>query len=274
MKRILTVQDISCVGKCSLTVALPVLSAMGVETAVLPTSVLSTHTAFPAPVVQDLTGLLVPMADHWQRIGAKFDGVYTGYLGSEQQVDAVLQMVRRFAPQMLFVDPVMGDNGRLYSGLDSAYIQKMRALCAKADVLVPNMTEACFLTDTPYREDGGEAFIGQLLEKLTAMSCGIVLITGVSFEPGKTGVMGCNGATGDRFYYGQDKLPESYHGTGDVFSSVCAGALLLEKPWQAAVKLAADFTAECIRVTMEETRDKRFGVCFEKALPGLIKGLE
>ncbi len=273
MKRILTVQDLSCLGKCSLTVALPILSAMGVETSVLPTAVLSTHTAFSGPVVHDLSESHGAIVDHWQKIGAEFDGVYTGYMGSGQQVDTALMLAQRFAPGMLFVDPAMADHGKCYSGIDSRCIDKMKTLCAMADVIVPNLTEACLLTDTPYKETYDEDDIKALLQKLTAQGCKTAIVTGVCLEAGAVGIMGLDSATGEYVSYSRPQLPENYHGTGDAFSAVCAGALLRGKTLQEAAALAAEFTAECIRVSMEENRDKRFGICFEKAIPWLLRQL-
>ena len=271
MKRILTVQDISCLGKCSLTVALPVLSALGVETAVLPTAVLSTHTAFPGPAICDLTLQIAPIMEHWQTIGAEFDGIYSGYLGSPEQVDAVLELDRRFTPGMLFVDPVMGDGGKLYSGFDAAFVEKMKTLCAKARVIVPNITEACLLTDTPYCEDPDEAFTERLLEKLSRLCSGTVLITGAG-KPGTTGAVGRD-PEGNTFSYFREKLPQNFHGTGDAFSAICAGMLLQGKTLPETLSVAAEFTARCIQCTMEESRDKRYGLCFEKALPSLFGDL-
>lgn len=269
MKRLLTVQDLSCLGKCSLTVALPILSAMGVETAVLPTAVLSTHTAFPSPYARDMTPDILPVADHWQQIGAEFDGMYIGYLSSGRQVASVLELVKRFPVDMLLVDPVMGDNGKLYDRIDADHVQQLKALCAAADMIVPNLTEACALTDTPYRGSGDEAWLKDLLIKLTALGCGAALITGVPMADDTIGVAGYS-RTSDRFFLcRQKRLPESYHGTGDAFAAVCAGAVCKGAELQTAAQLAADFTARCIRQTMEENRDKRYGLCFEKALPEL-----
>lgn len=270
MKRLLTVQDLSCVGKCSLTVALPVISAMGVEAAVLPTAVLSTHTAFPSPAVRDLTGDMEVISDHWKQIGVTFDGIYTGYLASVEQVERVLALRERF-PCFLLVDPVMGDNGNLYSRIDEAFAGKMAQLCAVADAIVPNLTEACYLTGTPYPERYDEAFIRVLLKKLTAMGCPLVAITGVSFDGDTVGVMGYNRKTGEFYHYTHKKLPESYHGTGDIFTAVCAGAMVQGNSWEQALKQAADFVLRCMELTAAESRDKRYGVCFEKALPELMR---
>ena len=273
MKRILTVQDLSCLGKCSLTVALPVISAMGVEAAVLPTAVLSTHTAFSSPAVQDLTQMLTAAPQHWEQIGATFDGIYTGYLSCEEQVDRVLAIAEQFrSPDcFLMVDPVMGDGGKLYSRITPNMSQKLRRLCSRADVVVPNLTEACCLTDTPYRDDPDEAFIKELLHKLTENGSAVAMITGVSFSKDQIGIAGYEKATDTYLYYSHQKLSVSLHGTGDVFSAVCTGALAQGKSWNDAMTLAGDFTLRCMEQTLAQPRDPRFGLCFEAALPYLMK---
>lgn len=274
MKRIITVQDISCVGKCSLTVALPILSAMEVETAVLPTAVLSAHTKFQDVFVQDLTDQITPITDHWKKENITFDGMYTGYLSSCQQVDKVLRFAEDFktADNWLLVDPAMGDNGRLYTGIQPELTEKMAQLCAKADVILPNITEACCLTGSPYRQQYDRQYIEALLHALRKICKGVCVLTGVSLEPGKTGIMGVD-STGESFYYSREKLPQSYHGTGDIFASVFAGGMLRGLCWQQAAVVAADFTALCIEKTAQTGRDDRFGVLFEKALPVLIEQL-
>lgn len=273
MKRVLTVQDLSCLGKCSLTVALPVLSAMGLETAVLPTAVLSTHTAFPSPAVTDLTAMMGAITDHWAQLGAAFDGICTGYLSSPEQATQVLQLTQRLRTGFWVADPVMGDGGRLYSRITPEFLGTMRTLCAQADMILPNLTEACFLTDTPYREDYDEAFISRLLEKLTDLGCDIAVITGICPTADTIGVTGYQRSTGARYHYSTPRLPHSCHGTGDVFSAVCTGAIVLGKSWQEALGIATDFTARCLRETPAEGRDRRYGLCFEKALPYLCQGL-
>ncbi|MBR4863009.1 MAG: pyridoxamine kinase [Oscillospiraceae bacterium] len=272
MKRILSVQDISCVGKCSLTVALPVISALGVEAAVLPTAVLSTHTAFPSPAFRDLTEDMAVMADHWQKMGIAFDCIATGYLGSEQQATAVAAIYEKFG-SFLFVDPVMGDNGKLYSRITRGFVEKMKDLCRRAQVIVPNVTEACCLAGVEPVGACDEAFAKMLLEKLGNLCAGTVLITGVSFGE-QLGVAGRDGKTKEYFSYSREKLPRSFHGTGDIFAAALAACFVLEKDWSHAVKVATDYTWETIRATMEENRDPRMGVCFEKTLsrlPDMIK---
>ena len=192
MKRVLTIQDISCFGKCSLTVALPVISAMGVETAVIPTAVLSTHTMFKNFTVKDLTDQIVPITEHWRAEGIGFDAVYTGYLGSFEQIEIVEKLFDDFADSdtLRFIDPVMADNGKLYPAFDEAYAARNAELCRHADFIVPNITEACFMTGTDYRETTDEVYIKNLLEKLGALGPKTSVLTGVSLAPGKTGVMG------------------------------------------------------------------------------------
>lgn len=274
MRRIVTMQDISCVGKCSLTVALPVLSVMGVETAVIPTAVLSAHSVFPEFTFRDLTDEIFPIARHWSSQGLTFDAVYTGYLGSEQQVDVITRAIDAIAgPETLvFVDPAMADQGRLYAGFDLAFARRMAELCRRADFIDPNVTEACFLTDTPYQEACGEAYIDTLLEKLRTICPGTVILTGVHRKAGETGVVSVT-PKGERFSYFHETVPGQFHGTGDVFSSVVVGALMRGLTVPDALRLAADFTYTCIRRTVEDPDRRWYGVSFESALPELIDRL-
>ena len=275
MKRIVTVQDISCVGKCSLTVALPIISAMGVEASILPTAVLSTHTMFQNFTVKDLTDQIEPIAAHWKQENIAFEAVYTGYLGSFEQIDLMKQFFDDFKTDrnFIFVDPAMADNGKLYTGFDEAFAKHMATLCAKADVVVPNITEACFMTGVEYRETYDEAYVRELLQKLAEMGAGVSILTGVGFEEGKTGVMGYDQRNDEWFHYCHDKQPTSYHGTGDIFSSTCVGAMVSGMNWKDAVQVAADYTAECIRLTLNDSEKPWYGVNFEQAIPFLLKRL-
>ncbi|MBO5868136.1 MAG: pyridoxamine kinase [Oscillospiraceae bacterium] len=276
MKRILTIQDISCVGKCSLTVALPIISAMGVETAIIPTAVLSTHTMFRNFTFKDLTDQILPICDHWQAEKIGFDGIYTGYLGSFEQIDIMAKLFRSFKTpdNVILVDPVMADNGKLYPAFDEAFAAKMATLCAEADIIVPNITEACFMTGMPYKETYDAAYIEELLGKLSQLGARVSILTGVSFQPGTTGVMGYDRETGETYYYSHEKLERSYHGTGDIFSSTCVGAMMMGKPWQEAVQVAADYTAECIRLTMADPEGRAYGVNFEQGIPYLLERMK
>ena len=276
MKRILTIQDISCLGKCSITIALPVISSMGIETVILPTAVLSTHTMFKEFTVKDLSDQLEPITDHWKKCGGKFDAIYTGYLGTEDEIEEVKKIFDEFKDEdtLIFVDPVMGDNGKLYPAFDENYAKRNATLCGKADVIVPNITEACFMTGTEYREEYDEAYIKELLGKLIDLGTKTAVLTGVSLSEGKTGVMGYDSEAGEYFSYQNDKVDALYHGTGDLFASVTIGAIENGLSWEQAFKLAADYTAETIRVTLDNPKKPWYGVDFESTIPALVAGLE
>ena len=272
MKRIVTVQDISCVGKCSLTVALPIISALGCEAAILPTAVLSTHTMFKNFTCKDLTDQISPILDHWESEKVDFSAIYTGYLGSFEQIDLMKGMFDRFKREdtIFVVDPAMADNGKLYPAFDTAFARHMATLCAKADVIIPNITEACYMTDTEYRVEYDEAYVKALLLKLTELGAKKCLLTGVSFQKGTTGVMGYDSEKGEFYHYSHLLLSRSYHGTGDIFSSTFVGAMMKGLDWKKAATVAADYTAECIRVTLEDPDEPWYGVNFEKAIPYLL----
>lgn len=276
MKKILTIQDISCVGKCSLTVALPIISAMGVETAILPTAVLSTHTMFQNFVCQDLTETVNPFSEHWKAEKIHFDAIYTGYLGSFEQIDLMKTLFDDFKSDdnFVFVDPAMADNGSLYPAFDEEFARHMASLCAKADIIVPNITEACFMTGTKYETQYDEAYVKTLLKKLSENGTPICILTGVGFSDDTTGVMGYDRNKDEYFYYCHEKLPVSFHGTGDIFSSTCVGAVVRGYSWQEAVQIAADYTAQCIRLTLADPAKPWYGVNFEEAIPNLVKWLE
>lgn len=271
MKRLLTVQDISCVGKCSLTVALPIISAMGVEACPLPTALLSSHTAFEHFSFCDLTEEIPAIEEAWKKEKLTFDTIVSGYLGSARQIELVQELGQKFrtSPDCLqIVDPAMADNGKLYAGFDDGFVEAMKRLCRSADVIVPNLTEACFLTGTEYRSDPDEDFCRELLEKLAGFGCREIILTGYQRDGG-IGVLSLHEENGHRFFgsYLNEKLPESYHGTGDIFASVLSGALTLGKTLEEAQRLAVDFTLECIRKTMEDSNRRFYGVNFEAALP-------
>jgi len=276
MKRIVTIQDISCVGKCSVTAALPIVSAMGVETAILPTAVLSTHTQFTGFTCKDLEDQIEPIAAHWKKEGISFDAIYTGYLASAGQIGLVKKFFADFdTPDTLrFVDPAMADNGRLYAAFDDTFPKAMATLCGVADVIVPNQTEACFMTDMPYEEDYDEAYIEELLHRLAALGTKkAVVLTGMTKEKGMTGVTGMYVKTGEIFGFAHERLDANYHGTGDVFASVVIGALMRGKSLEEALRLAADFTVESIRYTVENDPAKTYGVDFEAVFPELLAKL-
>ncbi len=272
--KILTVQDISCVGQCSLTVALPIISACGIETCVLPSAVLSTHTAgFSGYTFRDLTADMPAIEAHWKKEGIAFDAIYTGYLGSTEQIAYVESLCENVLADggKTIVDPAMADNGKLYPAFDEAFVEAMKGLCAKADYLVPNITEAAFLTGLPYKTEYDRAYIDALLDALTALGAKGVILTGVSYDPATTGVVVYENGT--YAYYEHEKLANGCHGTGDVYASAFVGALVRGKTAYDAAKIAADYTVACIRYTA--TLDNHwYGAAFEPVLGRLIAALE
>lgn len=273
MKRIVSIQDISCLGKCSLTVALPVISAMGVECAILPTAVLSTHTMFQNFTCKDLTDQIAPIAAHWKQENIRFDAIYTGYLASRDQIADVCRFFDAFktADNLIFVDPAMADNGKLYPAFGADFPAEMAKVCAKADVIVPNLTEASLLTGLPYQTAYGEQYILDMLGALARLGPRHVALTGVSFEPDRVGVMSYDRQTGEYFRYFTEKIPVSFHGTGDLFASACVGALMNGMDLGASLALAADYTVACIRATAKTPEANWYGVEFEREIPYLVQ---
>ena len=275
MKRILTIQDISALGKCSATVALPIISAMGVECAVMPTAVLSTHTMFSGFTFHDLTDEMAPITEHWKKEGITYDAVYTGYLGSERQIELVGDIFDTFSGAQIVVDPAMADNGKMYPAFTPAFAKQMAKLCARADLILPNLTEACFMLDKEYIEEGyNEKYIKDILTALTGLGAKTAMLTGVSFEKGKLGAMSYNKESGEFYYYANTHLPVRFHGTGDIFSSTVVGAMMGGRSVNEAMEIAVDYTLECIRLTMEDKNANWYGVNFEQAMPYLIKRIE
>ena len=269
-KKILTIQDISCVGQCSLTVALPILSACGLETCILPSAVLSTHTAgFSGFTFRDLTDDMPAIKAHWEKEGIKFKAIYTGYLGSIKQIGYVRDILKTMGTDdcVSVVDPAMADNGQLYSIFDQDYVEAMKVLCAEADILVPNITEACFLTDEEYKESYDEAYIDTLVKKLAALGAKTVVLTGVSYEAGKTGVIVYE--NGKTEYYQHDKIAKGSHGTGDIYASAFVGALMNGKSVFDSAKIAANYTVKCI-VNTQGDESHWYGAKFEPVLRELI----
>ena len=273
MKRIVTIQDISCFGKCSLTIALPVISVMGIETCVLPTAVLSTHTGgFTGYTFRDLTADIAPIAAHWQSLKLHFDAIYTGYLGSIEQLNAMEHFFDTFGTSdtLRFVDPVMGDKGKMYSGFAPEFAAGMAKLCAKADVIVPNLTEACLLLGEPYPEkEPTREFLHALLKRLTTLGCRTAVLTGVMPSPERHGAVAYDSKTDQFVSYFSEHLPVAFHGTGDLFSSALVGALTRGESMADALKLAVDFVVACIKNSMDTRESHWYGVEFEECL-GLL----
>ncbi len=262
-------------GKCSLTVALPIISAMGAECCVIPTAVLSAHTAFDGFTFCDLTDEIPPIASHFKEMGADFSAIYTGYLGSEKQLEIVSDFIDTFGggETCVFVDPVMGDFGRLYSGFDESFAKKMAGLCAKADVIVPNLTEAAYLLDMPCTGRVSEAEGREILKRLCGLGAKNAVLTGI--EPGddKMGIMAYSSEKNEFFSHYADKLPATLHGTGDVFASCAVGGISRGKSLWESLELAVDFTAKCIAITSENPDARWYGVDFEAAIPWLCENM-
>lgn len=272
MKRIVTIQDISCVGKCSLTVALPIISAMGIEIAAIPTAVLSTHTAFKNFTYRDLTGDLPKIAKHWKQEKFDFDGIYTGYLGSIEQIDMLKEFFKQFKTpdNFIFIDPVMADNGKLYAGFDANFVKEMKKLCKMADIIVPNLTEASYMLEKEYKEIYSEQEIKDILIELSNLGPKYVVLTGVSFKDNKLGVMSYNKETNEFFTYFKEKIPAKYHGTGDIFASTLVGAITNNNTLEEGLKIAVDYVWETINDTYKTNKKDAYGVNFEAKIPYLI----
>ena len=272
MKRVVTIQDISCVGKCSLTVALPIISAMGIETAVIPTAVLSTHTAFKNFTYRDLSNDLPKIAEHWKQEEFEFDGIYTGYLGSIEQVEMLKEFFKEFktSSNFIFIDPVMADNGKLYPGFDQKFALEMKELCKMADVIVPNLTEASYMLEKEYKENYTEEEIKEMLLELSNLGPKQVVLTGVSFKDNELGVMSYSKESNEFFSYFREKVPAKYHGTGDIFASTLVGAIVNDNSIQEALKIAVDYVWETINDTYRTNKEDAYGVNFESKIPYLI----
>ncbi len=279
MKRIVTIQDISCVGKCSLTVALPIISAMGVETAIIPTAVLSTHTMFKNFTFKDLTSEIIPIMKHWEDEKIVFDAIYTGYLGSFEQIDLMKTLFSKFKTpsNMVIVDPCMADNGKLYPGFTVEFAKAMAGLCSKADIIVPNLTEASFMLGIPYVESGySEDYIKEVLVKLAALGNCKVVLKGIEFsdKPNKIGIVTYDAKTKEYSWYFHEKLPVNFHGTGDIFASVLTGAIVRGLSLSDSCAVAGDFVAESIRETLSHENYNTYGVDFEAVFPYLLNRLK
>ena len=272
-KRVLTIQDISCFGQCSLTVALPIISACGIETAVIPSAVLSTHTSgFTGFTCHDLAEDIPKIHAHWKEVGVKFNAIYTGYLGSAEMIADVTAIMQTLGTEdgINIVDPAMADDGVLYPAFDMAYVEEMKKLCAAADIILPNITEACMLTGMEFKTVYDEAYVQELIAKLSGLGAKTIILTGVSYQAGRTGVLVVE--DGKQSYYEHHRIEKGCHGTGDVYASAFVGALLQGKDAFTAAKIAADYTVRCIEVTKDDA-EHWYGVKFEKAIPELISAI-
>ncbi len=271
-KKILTIQDISCYGQCSITVALPILSAFGFETAILPSAILSTHTSgFKNFTVHDLSDEIPLIVNHWKNEGIKYDVLYSAYLGEVRHIDLVLNIKKELLKDnaLFLVDPVMGDNGKLYPAFDMNYVEAMRRLVKEADIIIPNLTEACYLVNEEYKEKYDESYILNILNKLNKMGAKNVVLTGVSYKEGFIGIASL--IKGEYHYYEHRRIPKSYHGTGDVYTSSFLGAYLKNNDIHEAIKLAAEFVVKAIENTLDDP-NHNYGVKFEPLLAHFAGG--
>ncbi len=266
-KRILTMQDLSCVGQCSLTVALPVLSAYGVETCVLPTALLSNHTMFPKWSCLDLTQETRNIMKVWKENAFKFDAFYLGYLGSESLTEVAKECFKNFSAEgaKVIIDPAFGDNGKLYPAFDAGYVAAMRKLIKHADIILPNLTEACFLSGSDYRADADVEFIQRVIEKLSALTDAVIVLTGAERE-GEIGEIIYR--EGKYSYVWAEKLPVRFHGTGDIFASAFTAEYLDSENFEKACAVAGELVAKSIKATDGE---HRYGVNFEHVLKTMRK---
>lgn len=269
-KRILTIQDISCVGQCSMTVAMPILSACGHETCILPTALLSTHTGgFGKPAVAHFDDVLSDIWHHWKSCGITFDAILVGYLGSVGAIERAGEIMENLLSPggIAIVDPAMGDNGKLYAGFHEQYVRNMKKLCEKADIILPNITEAALLSGNPYQEKMDKCYVNKLLDDLEK-PC--VILTGVGFSENQTGAM-LKTADGQR-YIPQKKVGRNYHGTGDIFAACFTGSFMQGKSMEESVEIAGEFVRKSIENTIK-CSEHWYGVKFETVLPELMERL-
>lgn len=274
-KKVLAINDISCVGRCSLTVALPIISSVGLECSILPTAILSTHTGgFSGYTFLDFTEEMKKVSDHWLSLNREYDAIYTGFLGSSEQVEVVKDIVNKFnnKDNIIIVDPAMADNGKLYAIFDNNFPNEMKKLCLVGDVIIPNITEACLITNYPYVQNKHtDEYINGLINELVKQGMKNIVLTGVSKEEGKIGAICYNEKTKQITFYDQEIIPGYYHGTGDVFASVFTSCIVKGKSIEESMKISVDITVASIKETLKyKNIDVKYGVCFEEVLPLLI----
>ena len=277
-KKVLAVNDISCVGRCSLTVALPIISAAGVECSILPTAILSTHTGgFSGFTFTDFSSEMLKIADHWKTLNLHFDSIYTGFLGSIEQVSIVKKIVGMFKDEntKLIVDPAMADNGNMYSIFDLNFAQEMKKLCIGSDVIIPNITEACLLAGVKYQTPPhSKEFIDSIIENIRLLDVKSLVLTGVSYDNETLGALTYDYLNKKQSFYKREIIPDYFHGTGDCFASAFTASFVKGNTLEQSAKIAVDFTVDSILETVKyQGIDKKYGVNFEEALPKFINTL-
>ena len=276
-KKAALINDISCIGRCSLTAAMPILSACGIESVPVPTGIFSAHTEFEGFVKEDLTDKMEQFVEHWKSLGVRFDCIYSGYLANRKQTEIVQRFLLDFkkSDTLCIVDPVMGDNGVFYKGIDDSFIADMRFLCSAADIIVPNVTEACMLADIEPEVDGyGMDFVKELLVSLRNITPARIVVTGVELGDGQIGCAVYDSLMGRANMFFTPKTEGRFPGTGDVFASALTAAVMNGKDFADAVQTAMGFTCKCVEATLEAETDRKYGLCFEPEIKNLIKSLE
>lgn len=274
--RAVLINDMSCLGRCSLTAAMPIISACGIESVPLPTGIFSAHTEFEGFVKEDLTDDIDKISNHWKSLGERFDCIYSGYLASCKQAESVKRFLLDFkkSDTLYIADPVMGDNGVFYKGIDDSFISEMRFLCSLADIIVPNVTEACMLTGMEITENYDMSFIKELLISLRNLTAARIVVTGVDFDDGQIGCAVYDSLMGRANMFFTPKSEGRFPGTGDVFASALTAAVMNGKDFFDAVQIAMGFTCKCVETTLETDTDRKYGLCFESEIKNLIKSVE
>ena len=273
VRRIAAIHDLSGIGRTSLMAVIPILSTMGFNVCPLPTAILSNHSQYPDFSFLDLTEEMPRIIDQWEKLGVTFDAIYTGYMGSPRQIEIVCGFIERFrtADTLVVVDPVLGDNGHLYSKMTQEMVEEMRRLACRADVLTPNLTEAFALLDRPYKTDCTTEELKDLIAALSEMGPDTVIITGVPVpgQSGLTSVIARSKSDLRTWKVTCPYLPAHYPGTGDSFTSVITGSLLQGDSLPIALDRAAQFILQGIRSTFGYRMDNRDGILLERVLPNL-----
>lgn len=271
MKRLVSIQDISCIGKCSQTIALPVISAMGIETSIIPTAVLSAHTMFPGYTFCDLSDNIIPVMEHWKTLDIRFDAILSGYLGSISHIGMLLDFYDTFADSdtITIADPVFADNGKIYAGFDEAYAKAVASISRKAMYILPNITEASIMARLDYRTDYDMDYICEIFDRLTADGASNIIITSV-IRGDDNGIV-ARFADGSTFEYFKPDIKGVFHGTGDLFASTFSGALLNGFSAKDAARIAVDYTSHTLKATIENKNHNWYGIDFEDTIPYLLR---
>ncbi len=273
IQRVAAIHDLSGFGKASLTVVIPILSTMGIQVCPLPTAILSTHSKFKGFHMHDLTDEMEPIMKHWKSLGLRFDAIYTGFLGSARQIEIVERFIDEFrTPEVLVViDPVMGDDGRLYSTMDENMVKGMRRLVARAGIITPNLTELAFLIGEDYRTDLQESELRQWIQRAMDLGPETVILTSVPQQgvPRRTAVLAYSKIDGRCWKVSCDYIPANYPGTGDAFASIITGSLLQGDSLPIALDRAVQFISYAIRATFGYQHDATDGLLLERVLGNL-----